>query len=97
MTKGEVDIVAQARYDMRQVFVDMLRIGTGGSGLAVGCYIQGLSDGKVDIRNVSIDAQGFGEDVVEEVGVERDDGAEGEFEIKLEVWIRGGEVRRGQG
>ena len=34
---------------------------------------------------------------MKEVGGQRDDGAEGEFEIKLEVWIGGGEVCRGEG
>ena len=34
---------------------------------------------------------------MEEVGVEGDDGAEGEFEVKLEVWVGGGEVCWGEG
>ena len=72
-------------------------ISTSGSGLAVRSHIQGLSDGKVDIGNVGEEAQGLSEDMVEEVGVERDNGAEGEFKVELEVGVGGGEVCRGQG
>lgn len=82
---------------MRQVRVDMRRISASRSGLAVGRYVQGLSDGKVDVWNVSVEAEGLGENTVQEVGVERDDGSEGEFEIELQVWIGGCEVCGGQG
>ncbi len=56
MAQGEVDIVAHARYDMCQILIDMRGISSSWSGLAVGCYIEGLGNGDVDIWNVSEEA-----------------------------------------
>lgn len=55
--------------------------------LAVVGHVQGLAHGEVYFRDVGIEGQGFGEDVEEELGVEGDDGAEGELEVEGEVGV----------
>lgn len=54
---------------MGQVLVYLTSIRTSGRRLAVRRYVQGLRDGKAELGDVGVEAEGFGEDVEEEVGI----------------------------
>jgi hypothetical protein len=67
--KRKINIIAHARRYVGHVLVYLTRIRTSGRRLAVRRHVPGLRDGKVELGDVGEEAEGFGEDAEEEVGI----------------------------
>lgn len=67
--KRKINIIAHTWRHMGQVLVYLTSIRTSGRRLAVRRHVPGLRDGKVELRDVGVEAERVCEEVKEEVGI----------------------------